>query len=371
MRRRSLILLTLLLVVAGAPIAPTPAGARAPERCLVFVTTDGLRWQEVFGGADEALLDREAGGVADVEALRREFWRPTPAERRAALMPFTWSVIARRGQLFGNRTLGSEVRVTNTLNFSYPGYNEMFTGAPDPRIQSNDKVPNPNVTVLEWLHRKPEFRGRIAAFCTWDVFPSILNSERSGIPVNVGWTPVTTGRITPELATLNRLMLDRDPTKGRERPDWLTFAMALEYLRAQRPRLLYVGLDGTDTHAHNGRYDHYLRTARQDDEYLKILWETIESIPAYRGRTTLLVTTDHGRGDGPAGWRHHGARVAGSEFIWVSALGPGIRPLGERRATPPITQSQIAATIAALVGEDYVRAVPRAAPPIADLVPSR
>ena len=31
------------------------------------------------------------------------------------------------------------MRITNGLWFSYPGYNEMLTGAADPRIDSNDK----------------------------------------------------------------------------------------------------------------------------------------------------------------------------------------------------------------------------------------
>jgi hypothetical protein len=42
---------------------------------------------------------------------------------------------------------------------SYPGYNEVLTGFYDPRIDSNDKKLNPNITVFEWLHRKPGFGG--------------------------------------------------------------------------------------------------------------------------------------------------------------------------------------------------------------------
>jgi hypothetical protein len=38
--------------------------------------------------------------------------------------------------------------VTNGKKFSYPGYNEILTGSGDPRIDSNDKKPNRNVTVL-------------------------------------------------------------------------------------------------------------------------------------------------------------------------------------------------------------------------------
>ncbi len=69
-------------------------------------------------------------------------------------MPFLWSVIAKEGQVFGDPPTGSEVKVTNGRNFSYPGYNEIFTGWADPNIDSNNKVPNNNVSVLEWLNRK-------------------------------------------------------------------------------------------------------------------------------------------------------------------------------------------------------------------------
>ncbi len=81
----------------------------------------------------------------------------------------------RQGQIFGNRDVGSESQVTNGLNFSYPGYNETLTGFADPRIHSNDNVPNPNVTVFEWLNAKPAFTGKVAAFGAWDVFNGIFN----------------------------------------------------------------------------------------------------------------------------------------------------------------------------------------------------
>ena len=52
------------------------------------------------------------------------------------------------------------MRLTSGLWFSYPGYNETLSGAADPRVDSNDKVPNPNVTVLEWLNGRPGFKAR-------------------------------------------------------------------------------------------------------------------------------------------------------------------------------------------------------------------
>src|SRR5262249_60457459 len=129
-------------VVLGAALSAllalsVPAMADAPSalktRNVVLIVSDGLRWQEIFAGADPTLLNEANGGIWDKEAdLRREFWRDDPVERRRALFPFLWNTVAVRGQIFGNQALASVARVTNGLAFSYPGYNEMLTGRPDP-----------------------------------------------------------------------------------------------------------------------------------------------------------------------------------------------------------------------------------------------
>ena len=309
----------------------------APVQNVILVTTDGLRWQEVFRGADDAYLNREQG-VTDVAALAKDFGRGTPAERRAALLPFFWGTIAKEGQVFGNRDRKSDARLTNGMKFSYPGYNEILTGAPGPEIKSNDKVLNKNVTVLEWLNRGPAFAGRVAAACEWDRFPYIINSERSGVPVT-----------------------------GTAEHDSETFEVALACLKEKKPRVFYVAFGETDEHAHERRYDLVLRSARAVDGYVRALWEATQAMPEYAGKTALLMTTDHGRGGDPEGWKDHGEKVAGAEFIWIAALGPGIRPLGERADIPEVTQSQVAATAAALLGEDYGAAFPKAGKPIGDV----
>ena len=43
--------------------------------------------------------------------------------------------------------------------------------------------------------------------------------------------------------------------------------------------------------------------------------------------------------------------------------------LGKRENTSPVTQSEVAATLAALLGEDFCAAVPQAAMPIAEVLP--
>ena len=151
---RLLAIVFTLLAAHGLALGAEPA-KRATENVILFMT-DGLRWQEVFGGAEEALMNKDSG-VSDVEQCRSQYWRDTPEERRQTLMPFFWSVMAKQGQVYGNQAKGSVAKVTNGKNFSYPGYNETLCGFADARIDSNDKVPNPNVTVFEWLARKPNY----------------------------------------------------------------------------------------------------------------------------------------------------------------------------------------------------------------------
>ncbi len=48
---------------------------------------------------------------------------------------------------------------------------------------------NPHVNVLEYLNNSREYKGKVAVFTSWNVFPFILNQVRSGLPVNSGYAP--------------------------------------------------------------------------------------------------------------------------------------------------------------------------------------
>ncbi len=361
----------LLICQLGFCFTPNGRSAESRPRLktshVLLITTDGFRWQELFTGAEEALLAQTNSGMKNVELLRRQFGRETPEARREALLPFFWSTIARQGQLWGNTNRGSVVRVANTFKFSYPGYNELLTGLADPRIDSNDKKPNPNTNVLEWLGTRRAFPNRCAAFASWDVFPYILNRDRNQLHVRAGIEPIAVGKLTPRQELLNTLIAETTPLWDGLLHDSFTFQGALDYFKAHRPRLLYVALDETDDWAHDGRYDRYLQAAHRADDYVRQLWELAQSLPDYRDKTTLLITTDHGRGSGLKGWREHGKETAGAEYIWLAALGPDTPALGERSDTDPIWQKQMAATVAGLLGEDYCAAFPQAGKPIAQL----
>lgn len=337
-------------------------------RNVVLVVTDGLRWQEVFGGADSSLVFGDPRLVdGDTAAIRAEFWRPAATARRAALLPFMWGVIAREGQIFGNRAEGSTATVTNGLKFSYPGYNEMLSGFGDPRIDRNEFGVNPNTTVFEWLNRQSGLRGRVAAFATWDVFADIFARDRSGVFVHAGWEPPYASVRSEADEVLNKLYARAYREWGNNAWDAFMHNVAMRYLEHRHPRVVFLGYGETDEWSHAGRYDRLLRSARTVDEYLRELWNFLQTSPEYRGRTTLIVTTDHGRGRG-ARWTDHGRDVEGAEEMWIAVIGPDTPPLGERQSGASVTQAQIASTVAALLGLDFRKAQPRAAEPIADVI---
>lgn len=361
MKIRTALLALGLSVSSFASLQAQGATARARSTHVILVITDGFRWQELFGGADSSLM-REKGKVSDTASLRKSFWRDTPTARRETLLPFVWGTIATRGQIFGDSTLGSKATVTNGLKFSYPGYSEAFTGHADARINSNDYAPNPNRTVFEWLNTQPALTGQVAAFATWSAFRRIINTERSRVPVYDGWDHGVAPTGTQRAATLRELYATQTQMWPDNAVDALTHSATLDYQQAKKPKVLFIGYGETDEWAHAGRYDLYLKSAHQVDAYLAQLWNNAQANPVTRDRTTLIVTTDHGRGLG-AKWTDHGEKVDGAERIWMAVIGPDVASLGVRRDTPT-TQSQIAATIASVLGYNWPAAEPKAAQPL-------
>jgi len=204
----------------------------------------------------------------------------------------------------------------------------------------------------------------VRAFGSWDVFPYIFNRQRSGLPINAGFEPVLPARDDLD-KSLNTLQADVAARWDAVRFDAFTFHYAMQALRHDGPRVLYIGLGETDDFAHDGAYDQYLLALERADRFLKQLWEWLQADRNYAGRTTLIVTTDHGRGDGNKGeWRSHGSGrdangrlvkteaevIAGSNQTWIAALGPAVAA----PATADCARAdQIAATMLVALGEDW------------------
>lgn len=269
-------------------------------------------------------------------------------------MPFIWNEIGSKGILLGNRNLGSLVDNANPYKFSYPGYNEIFTGYPDTLVNSNDKIPNHNENVFEFLNKQSGFTGKVAAFGSWDVFSAIFNEERSRFLVNDGFEDVP-GKLTERQLLFNQMQHQApDLFHGGERLDLATFYIGFEYLKVNKPRVLHFGFGDTDEFAHAGQYDYYLDAAHKADNWIRMIWEYVQQTAQYKNKTTMIITTDHGRGLAASGhWRDHGSEVVAANEIWIAAIGPSIGVIGESQAKTQYYQGQIAATIANILGKTF------------------
>jgi hypothetical protein len=350
------------VILVALAVTVVAAQSRRPDN-VVLVTLDGARWQEVFTGMDESLLRATAPKGSDVTTTHvyRQYAGAGPAERRERLMPFLWRTLTvTHGSIAGNRALGSMVSVTNRHWFSYPGYSEILTGeSHDDVIKSNDAIRNPFPTVLEFVRRKLRLQpSDVATFASWGVFRSIVEHEQGATMVNAGIDAYAAA--APEMQMLSAIQDQTMTPWENVRHDAYTFRFAMDYLKRAHPRVLYIAFDETDDWAHDNKYDHVLETLHREDGYLKELWEALQADAQYRDKTMLIVTADHGRGRTATDWQKHGKDVPGADEIWLAIASPDRTRRGEWRDHPPLSQNQIAATIAAALGLDYREQNPHA-----------
>jgi hypothetical protein len=279
-------------------------------------------------------------------------------------MPFFWSLVTREGSIAGNRKLGSAVGLTNRHWFSYPGYAEILLGeAHDDAIKSNDPVRNPYATLLETLRDRLSLpTEKVATFASWSVFNEIVEHEAGRTFVNAGVEVMESQRA--EVKTANLLQQQVVTPWDNTRADGFTFHLAMAHLASARPRVLYIAFDETDDWAHDGRYDRVLDAFARTDAFLKELWTWLQNDAGYRGRTHLLITTDHGRGHTPGDWRDHGAKTDGSQEVWIAFATPRISARGEWKGGPALATNQIAATLSQWMGVDWNAIRPKAGRPI-------
>ncbi len=341
---------------------------QAPK--LILITIDGLRTQEVFNGIDERLYQHEKY-VSKKAQLANTYWHEDAKKRQQKLLPFIATTIVNDGVLLGNSLEGERITVANNMNFSYPGYHEIFTGKLDASITSNAKIVAKYPSFLEVLADKYPKEFKPAAFASWDVFPYILRRGLHDVYINAGFEPYEVADANTaiplvernRLSLLNRLQVDTPSPWATVRLDAFTHAYAMHHLKSHKPRVMSISYGDTDDFAHDGKYDEYILASTRTDRFIKEVWDYLQSDTFYANKTNLIITTDHGRGVSPDDWQHHASVVAvkgymkalghfehgivGSENVWIAAIGPNIRkPLSSEFSASTI---QITPTIYSLL----------------------
>ncbi|WP_394776548.1 phosphoglyceromutase [Flavobacterium sp.] len=333
---------------------------------IIIITTDGLRWQEVFKGVDPEIADNKKFNQDERSYIYKNYGNSDAQKSREKIMPFLWSEIASKGQIYGNRDLGNKMDVSNPYMISYPGYSEMMTGNVDRDIDSNKHKENPNINVLEFLNHQHNLMGKVNAFGAWDAFDRILNEKRSGFPVISAFDSIGGNRPTEIQKLLNEMRNNSfKPFHEDECLDVFTHYEAVDELKTNKPIVLYIAYGETDEWAHAGKYRYYLDAANQVDKWIKEIWDFVQNDPQYKNKTTLIITVDHGRGDKKKKeWTGHGSGIEDSSQIWFAAMGPEIAPKGEIKTVSQLYQKQVAQTIAKIMGFTFTTSHP-----VADEIP--
>jgi hypothetical protein len=361
-------LVALALLLPSLLVADGNEAFKAQDRGdnLVLITIDGVRTEEMFGGLDLEVLNStlRRGQKTEDSATYKRFWDPSREERRRRLMPFFWSLVTEQGSIAGDAQAGSSVRPQNRHWFSYPGYAEILLGEPhDEVIDSNNPIRNPYPTVLEGIRERLKLSpDKVATFAGWSVFNEISEHTEGASFINAG---VERMEVSDEdVSLLNTLQSEATTPWDGIRLDVFTFRLAMKYLSSARPRVLHLAFAETDDWAHDGRYERVLDALSRTDAYLKELWGWLQAQPDYRGRTHMLITTDHGRGHTPKDWRDHNAKVAGSGDVWIGFVSPRMPQRGVWRDHAPLSTSQIAATLAGWMDLDWSASHAHAGRPI-------
>ena len=292
---------------------------------VILVTLDGVRWNEFFEGPDPALA----------------------AGDQAATFPNFWSQLAAQGAVFGDTRKNGSFAVANPKILSLPAYHNIMAGAL--RYCRDNNCGRISVETLpERLARELDLPfGKVAVISSWHKIALAAQSQPNKIFVNAGLTPLA----DPTAPQINDPELDRLNTEqaaqslNGARFDRFTWAQAMRYLKRHEPRFLWISLNDADEWGHQGQYPAYLATLRWYDYWLRELVATLEKMGDYSSRATIVMTTDHGRGNGRE-WKKHGG-VSSAKRIWLYAKGPGITPVQDEHQN---THSNIRATIEALFG---------------------
>jgi hypothetical protein len=333
--------------------APAPVPARAagpfPPRSVVLVTIDGVRWEDVFRGASQELAARGDGG--DVTAMAHPF----------ATMPRLRRLVERGVALGGGGDGCGTVRPAGGAFVSLPGYLEILRGRRT-ACDSNACVVDRTPSVLDAAAHAGHVP--VASVSSWAKIARAASAGGAPVLVSAGrlpWpdSPVDGGPLAAALVDAQGS--GPSPGRGLYRPDRHTARIALAYLRAERPRLLHVGLGDTDEHGHKGDYAAYLAALVAADA---LVAEAAEIAAEVGMRTTIIVTTDHGRS---VTLHNHGRMFPESGRSFVLAFGDGVPARGVVCAHRDVTLPDVGATVRALLGMQP-DASPSAGAPITEVL---
>lgn len=134
------------------------------------------------------------------------------------------------------------------------------------------------------------------------------------------------------------------------RHDSLTLNSTLSILNAYHPKMVLINFREPDYSGHTGDWNNYIAGISMTDAYIEQIWNFLQSDPAYKDKTALFITNDHGRHltGVQGGFPGHGDDCDGCRHISLLAVGPDFHKGVD--VINPREQRDLSATIAHLMG---------------------
>jgi arylsulfatase A-like enzyme len=218
----------------------------------------------------------------------------------------------------------------NGKTWTVPGHTALTTGHYQWINNDGSQLPEHPSIFQVWrkTHNQPQSKAWL--ICSKDKLDVLSNT------VNYNWL----NKYRPS----SNCGVNGDGVGSGYRDDSTTLAIALEVLEQDKPNLTVINFKDPDYSGHTGDWLMYLNAISRTDEFVQRIWGYIQSSEHYKEKTTLFITSDHGRHiDASGGFAGHGDNCEGCRSISLLAIGPDFKK-GVTIETP-YEQIDLAATI--------------------------
>jgi len=352
--RRTLLRLALLAAVEKLP-AKVPAGPGRPARKVVLATIAGVRRKETWAATGPDNIPRLRSDLMP-QALFYENCVNEGVTSHfntiSSILTGVWQHVDDWGRdLPRNPTLINYLRSQLHLDASQTFVvtsNKALTaniGAGGNVILTKQLLIEAVERIVLGFSRRPRLNRELLLEELTDVMQQ--DYER------IGWDlPGPAATMEPRLKQTFLTAL-ADYMKGPDNAlsgDELTFMVSAEVLRRVEPALLTINFSDVEV-AHFGVYSAHLTGIRNTDALCHRLWNLLQSLPAYAGKTTLVIMPEFGRdpdGSTTNGFFNHRTNTEENRVTWLMVLGPAAsKPACVKKAVRHI---DVAPSLAAFLG---------------------